>query len=85
MPPEIIVALISGTLSLAGVIITSIVSSTSIRAQLEVNQAVANEKIRVLTESINKVNGVIMTVPKLEQKVDDIALRLEKIEVKTYE
>ena len=52
----IITALITGGLSLVGVIITNVSSSKKIEAQLMTAQAVTDTKIETLTEEVRKHN-----------------------------
>ena len=52
----IITALITGGLSLVGVIITNVTSSKKIEAQLMTAQAVTDTKIETLTEEVRKHN-----------------------------
>ena len=70
--PAIIVSIISGGLSLAGVIITNVNSNRKIERQLEVSMAITNTKLEDLTKQVEKHNQVIERTYKLEQAVEDI-------------
>lgn len=72
---SIIVAIITGALSLLGVIITNINSNRKIERQLEVSMAVTNTKLEDLTKQVEKHNQVIERTFKLEQAVADIQRR----------
>lgn len=69
---SIIVAIITGGLSLLGVIITNITSNRKIEHQLEVSMAVTNAKLEDLTKQVEKHNQVIERTFKLEQAVADL-------------
>ena len=70
--PAIIVSIISGGLSLAGVIITNVNSNRKIERQLEVSMAITNTKLEDLTKRVEKHNQVIERTYKLEQAVEDL-------------
>ena len=72
---SIIVAIITGALSLLGVIITNMNSNRKIERQLEVSMAVTNTKLEDLTKQVEKHNQVIERTYKLEQAVADIQRR----------
>lgn len=68
----IITALITGGLSLIGVIITNISGSKKIEAQLTTAQAVTDTKIERLTEEVRRHNTFADRITALEVKVDAI-------------
>ena len=68
----IIVSIISGALTLIGVIITNINSNRKIEHQLEVSMAITNTKLEDLTKQVEKHNMVIERTFKLEQAVEDL-------------
>ena len=68
----IIVSIITGILSLAGVIITNVTSNRKIEHQLEVSMAITNTKLEDLTKQVEKHNQVIERTYKLEQAVADM-------------
>jgi len=70
--PAIIVSIITGALSLAGVIITNVNSNRKIEHQLEVSMAITNTKLEDLTKQVEKHNQVIERTFKLEQAVADM-------------
>lgn len=72
MDPAIIVSIITGGLSLAGVIITNMNSNRKIERQLEVSMAITNTKLEDLTKQVEKHNQVIERTFKLEQAVEDL-------------
>ena len=68
----IIVSIITGVLSLAGVILTNISGNRKIERQLEVSMAITNTKLEDLTKQVEKHNQVIERTFKLEQAVADM-------------
>lgn len=70
---EIIVAIITGVLTLAGVIITCISSrkkiTDDIMHQLDVKQAVTDCKIEELTREVRIHNNFAQRVPVLEEQI----------------
>ena len=75
MDPAIIVSIITGVLSLAGVIITNVNSNRKIERQLEVSMAITNTKLEDLTKQVEMHNQVIERTYKLEQAVEDLQKR----------
>ena len=74
----IITALITGGLSLIGVIITNVSSSKKIEAQLMTAQAVTDTKIETLTEEVRKHNTFADRITTLEVKVDALERGIKK-------
>ena len=74
----IIVAIITGVLSLVGVIITNTNSNKKIEQQLEVHQAVTETKLEALTKQVEKHNQIIERTFKLEQAVEDLQKGVNK-------
>ena len=72
MDAAIWVSIITGGLSLAGVILTNISSNRKIEHQLEVSMAITNTRLEDLTRQVEKHNQVIERTFKLEQAVADM-------------
>ena len=72
MDTAIWVSVITGGLSLAGVILTNISGNRKIERQLEVSMAITNTKLEDLTKQVEKHNQVIERTFKLEQAVADM-------------
>ena len=66
MTESIIVALITGGLSLAGVVVTCAVTARKNENALKVAQAVTDTKIEELTRQVHLHNGVIERTYRLE-------------------
>ena len=73
----VIVALITGGLSLIGVIITNVTSNRKIEHQLEVHQAVTETKLESLTDEVRKHNNFAARIPFIE---NDIAYLKHEVE-----
>ena len=79
---EIIVALISGGLTLIGVIFTNAMSNRRVESQLETSQAVINVKIDNLAEEVHKHNNFAARMPVVEEQIKVINHRLADLEGK---
>ena len=68
----IIVALITGGMTLIGVIITNIQSNSKIEQQIVTAQAVTDVKIDNLREEVQKHNSFGSKIPVIEQRLDQV-------------
>ena len=75
---SILVAIITGGLSLVGVILTIRQTSKKTEIAFQVAQAVTNEKIENLTKSVEKHNNFAERLPRLEQRVEDLEKRIDE-------
>ena len=66
MSEAILVALITGGMSLAGVIVTCMVTARKNENALKITQAVTDTKIEELTRQVHLHNGVIERTYRLE-------------------
>ena len=64
------VSIITGVLSLAGIIITNVAGNRKIEHQLEVSLAVTDTKLENLTEEVRKHNSFATRVPVLEHDIE---------------
>lgn len=72
MDAGIIISIITGALSLAGVILTNMNSNRKIEQQLQISMAVTDTKLEALTKQVEKHNQIVERTFKLEQIVEDI-------------
>ena len=77
---SIIVAIITGGVSVICVVITSISANKKIEQQLMTNQAVTEAKIENLTEEVKKHNSFGDRITKLETTVEILKERSYKYE-----
>ena len=76
----VVVALITGVLSLVGVYISNRRSAGEIDAKLERQQAVMEERISALTREVREHNEFARRVPVLEEKISVANHRIEDLE-----
>lgn len=79
---EIIVAVITGGLSLAGVIISNMASARKMDTNIRTAQAVTDTKIEELTREVREHNNFAKRVPVLEEKIKVANKRIEDLENK---
>lgn len=82
MSEAVIVAIITGVLSLAGVYISNRRSAGELDAKLERQQAVMEERISALTREVREHNEFARRVPVLEEKISVANHRIEDLERK---
>lgn len=70
MMENVIVALITGGLTLVGVIFTNFASNKRVESQIMQAQAVTDVKIEQLTDEVRKHNSFADRITRLEVKVD---------------
>lgn len=80
MTEAIIVALITGGLSILGVIITSRQTSKDMESKLEKQQAVTETKLEELTREVRLHNNFAQRVPVLEEQIKVANHRIEDLE-----
>ena len=91
MDSGVIVAIITGVLSLAGVIITSVSNRKKISAdfqrsseladaRLETKLAVIDTRLNALTEEVRKHNNFASRMPTMEEKVAQMEKRVDYLE-----
>lgn len=80
MTEAIIVALITGGLSLAGVVITCVATSKKSEKAAAVAQAVTDTKLDELTREVRLHNNFAQRMPVVEQHILDIDRRIGNLE-----
>ena len=80
MSEAIAVALITGGLSLVGVIATCLVTARRNEISLKVSQAVTDTKIEELTREVRQHNGFARRMPVVEEQIKVINHRLTDLE-----
>ena len=77
---SIIVAMITGGLSLIGAVFSNLSSNKKIEATLNVQQAVMDTKIEELTREVRTHNNFAQRVPILEEQMKVANHRIEDLE-----
>jgi hypothetical protein len=80
MSEAIIVALITGGLSLAGVVITCLATAKKTERAAAVAQAVTDTKIEELTREVRTHNGFAEKIPVQQVQIDDLKRRVGILE-----
>jgi hypothetical protein len=80
MGEAIIVAVITGGLSLIGTVITVLATSQKTEQAMQVAQAVTDTKIEELTREVREHNGFARRLPVVEQQIKTIEKRLDDLE-----
>ena len=80
MIESIIVALITGGLSLVGVVITCIATGRKNETAIKISQAVTETKIEELTREVRTHNNFAQRMPVVEEQIKVINHRLHDLE-----
>ena len=80
MTEAIVVALITGGLSLAGVVITCSATAKKTEQAAAVAQAVTDTKIEELTREVREHNNFARRMPAVETRVDSLEARVTNLE-----
>lgn len=80
MSEAVIVALITGGLSLAGVVITCLATAKKTEKATAVAQAVTDTKIEELTREVRLHNGFAQRMPVVEEQIRVINHRIKDLE-----
>lgn len=78
----IVVAIITGGLSLLGVIITSNRTTREVQTKLDMQQAVTETKLEELTREVREHNNFARRVPVLEEQIKVANHRIADLENK---
>ena len=80
MSEAILVALITGGLSLAGVVITCMATAKKNETTMRISQAVTDTKIDELTREVRLHNGFAEKIPVIQEQIKVINHRLDDLE-----
>ena len=80
MTDAIIVALITGGLSLAGVVITCLATASKQEKAQAVAQAITDTKIEALTTEVRQHNGFAQKIPLLQAENEALKRRVDRLE-----
>lgn len=77
---EILVALVTGGLSLIGVIVSNKANANKIQQQIIVNQAVTDTKIEELTREVREHNNFARRMPVVENDIKHLQNEVHQLE-----
>ena len=80
MSEAILVALITGGLSLIGVVATCLVTARKNETNMKISQAVTDTKIDELTREVRSHNNFAQRMPVVEEQIKVINHRIEDLE-----
>ena len=80
MSESILVALITGGLSLLGVVITNMASAKKTETNIRTAQAITDTKLEDLTREVREHNGFAQRMPAVEEQIKSLYKRLEALE-----
>ena len=80
MSEALIVAIITGSLSLIGVIVSNNRTAQSMDAKLDEQQAITETKLEELTREVRAHNNFAQRVPVLEEQIKVVNHRIADIE-----
>ena len=80
MSEAIVVALITGGLSLTGVVFTCMATAKKNESALKIAQAVTDTKIEELTREVREHNGFARRMPVVEEQIKVINYRISDLE-----
>jgi TolA-binding protein len=80
MSEAILVAVITGGLSLAGVVVTCLATAKKTEKAAAVAQAVTDTKLEELTREVREHNNFAVRMPVLEQEIANLKRRVSDLE-----
>ena len=80
MSDAILVALITGGISLIGTVITVLAANKKTAVEIKVSQAVMQERIDELTREVREHNGFARRLPVVEEQIKVANHRIEDLE-----
>ena len=78
----ILTTIITALVTIFTVILNSRSTENKIMGEMKINQAVTEEKIRTLTSEVQRHNNFAEKIPRIEEKVDALSARIQKLEEK---
>ena len=80
MSEAIVVALITGGLSLAGVVATCLATARKNEQTVKITQAVTDTRLEELTREVRQHNSFAQRIPVMEEQIKSIHHRLSTLE-----
>lgn len=82
MSDGVIVAIITGVLTLAGTVLTVWAGNSKTNETIKINQAVTDTKIEELTREVREHNNFAQRLPVVEEQIKAINHRIQDLEKK---
>ena len=76
----IIIAIITGVMSVVGVIITNATSNKKVQTDMKIQAAITDTKIEELTREVRKHNNFAERIPVVEEQIKVINHRIKDLE-----
>ena len=80
MTESVLTALVTGGLSLLGVIVTNLAAAERTRESIRTAQAVTDTKLETLTAEVRRHNSFAEKIPRLEAQMRELERRVGAIE-----
>ncbi len=80
MTDAVLAAMITGGLSLVGVVVTCLATAKKTEKATAVTQAVTTTKLEELTREVREHNNFAQKIPALQQEVVDLERRVSNLE-----
>ena len=80
MSEAVLAALITGGLSLAGVIVSNVLAARKTESAMKINQAVTDTKLDELTREVREHNNFARRMPVVEEQIKVINHRISDLE-----
>lgn len=80
MNDSILVAIISGAFTLAGVVISNMLARKKTEQAMAVSQAVTDTRIEELTREVREHNNFALRMPVVEHDIKDLQRRVGRLE-----
>ena len=80
MAEAVLAALITGGLSLAGVVLSNLLAARKTEAAIRINQAVTDTKLEELTREVREHNHFARRMPVVEEQIKVLDHRLRDLE-----
>ena len=82
MSEAVVVAIITGLVSLIGTVSAVYQTSKKTSEEFKIQQAVMSEQINALTREVREHNGFAQTIPVLQERVRNLDNRISDLEEK---
>lgn len=80
MSEGVIIAIITGVLTLIGTIVTVILGNQKTNESIKINQAITDTKIEELTREVREHNNFARRMPVVEEQIKVINHRIDDLE-----